>query len=388
MKFSYYNPNLTMSTAFKSIYKSTIDAELAIIDYFKALTGKEFILITNSCRTAIFIGYKAIGITGEVITSPLTCKAAIDPIVESGNKPVFADVNEHDLNINVNDIEKRITENTIAIQAIHLGGVSCQIDKIKQIARNNNLWVIEDCAQSLGSKHKKKYTGAFGDFACFSLSKNAYGIGGGILATDSRKIYMSAKEIIDGFSKTQTKIILFRYLRNILATYRNYTIFNFFHRLLIKARGKKKNNSSVVCQFGKISSAQLKVIATQIPNYKILHSKRKNIGEYYYKSLLSKSLLINSDYLPEDSSYTKFFVYNSKFSSKKMICKLRKKGIEVMHLEHKEGSPYQKKIISKKYALQQNLHNYLRIHDSLLSLPLQENFSKHDINFIIELLIE
>ena len=100
----------------------------------------------------MYLAYKAIDSTGEVITSPLTCKVAIDPIVESGNKPIFADINTGDLNINPLDIEDRINKNTIAIQTIHLGGISCEMDEIRKIAKDNKLDIIEDSCHAFGSE--------------------------------------------------------------------------------------------------------------------------------------------------------------------------------------------------------------------------------------------
>lgn len=239
MKYPYYNPNLHLSVLLRALFTSKAKAENRINDFFKKLTGKKYILITNSCRTALYLSYKAIEKQGEVITSPLTCKVAIDPVEESGNRPFYADIREGDLNINPNDIEHRINEKTIAIQAIHLGGVSCDMYSIREIAKKNKLWVIEDCAQSFGAKYKGKYTGSFGDIACFSLIKNAYGIGGGILATNNKEIYKKAKELQEQFSNTSKLLTYYRVTRNFIETYKRTLFGKLIYKLLMKMKGQK-----------------------------------------------------------------------------------------------------------------------------------------------------
>lgn len=383
MKYSYYNPNLSISIAAKSLFTSSRQAENIIKKYFSDLTGKKYILITNSCRTALYLAYKAIGKKGDVITSPLTCKVAIDPIMESGNKPVFADVNLGDLNINPSDIEHRITKETIAIQAINLGGISCDMKAISQIAERNNLFIVEDCAQSLGSKFELHNSGTFGDIACFSLIKNAYGIGGGILATNSIEFYTKSLEISKTFPNTSYKLILYRFARNSIQTYNNILIFKPANFVLRKIKGGVNSYSTVKDQLTKHSKLQIKVSAQQIKRLDILHKKRKWVGSYYYQTLLKTGLFHNSNYKLESASFSKIFLYNPNIQSEKAIKEFHKKGIEAMHLEHKNGRFYQEKLIREKEALDQNLPNYIKIHDSLISLPLQENFSEDDIKKIV-----
>lgn len=228
MKYPYSSPNFGFADFFRSLVLPAQVAEQRLKSYFSSLTGKKYILLTNSCRTALYLAYKATGISGEVITSPLTCKVAIDPIVEAGCKPVFADIDAGDLNINPSDIEHRINPETNAIQAIHLGGVACKMDKIRRIAEKHHLLLIEDCAQALGAEYNGRFTGSFGDIACFSLIKNGYGIGGGILATDDVQIYEKAKELDVPLSAIPKKLLLWRVIRNLVASKRNTRLGNTF----------------------------------------------------------------------------------------------------------------------------------------------------------------
>jgi dTDP-4-amino-4,6-dideoxygalactose transaminase len=382
MKYPYSNPNLLIIDVIAAIVSSARRSIKIIEEYYRNLTGKKYIVITNSCRTALYLAYKSILRNGDVITSPLTCKDAIDPLIESGNNPVFSDIQINDLNIDPEDIPHRINNNTIAIQVIHLGGVSCNMDKICRIAKDNNLLVIEDCAQSLGATYGDKNTGSFGDIACFSLIKNAYGIGGGVLATNSVEVYNEAVKINKKYTKPPNKLIYYRIIRNLIDTKRRFALGRLLYNSLIKLRGRRNNYQSVVAQLYRISAIEIKIAARQINRYEMLHSKRREIGKLYYNILTKKGLLLNKGYNETKSSYTKIFIYNPDISSQYYLKLLNKQDIEVMHLEQQNGSPYQNRLVQSEQAMINGLYNYDKVHDCLLSLPLNEKMNEEDLVYI------
>ncbi|MFW6275871.1 MAG: DegT/DnrJ/EryC1/StrS family aminotransferase, partial [bacterium] len=167
-------------------------------------------------------------------------------------------------------------------------------------------------------------------------------------------------------------------------TYRKTFIGNIVHKVLISLKGKRSSYTSVRGQLKKISRWQLKISAIQISRLPKLHQKRKSIGKFYYNKLKESGFLINSNYDPDNSSFTKFFLYNPKIETKKDLKNFHNLGIEAMHLEHKQGSPYQEMLISKKEATAENLIRYQKVHDSVISIPSDENFSTEDLQFILE----
>lgn len=140
----------------------------------------------NSGLDALILSIRALGIGrgDEVIVPANTYIASVIGITENGATPVFV---EPDLffNIDVQRIEEAITPRTKAILPVHLYGQACNMDKIMEIAKRHNLYVIEDCAQSHGARYNGKMTGTFGDIGCFSFypTKNmgAFGDAGAIL---------------------------------------------------------------------------------------------------------------------------------------------------------------------------------------------------------------
>ena len=385
MIYPYYSPNLGFSVLLKTLFLSKKEAIFSLESYFRNLTGKKYILITNSCRTALYLTYSALEQRGEVITSPLTCKVAIDPIVESGNRPVYADVCIKDLNINPADIESRVNDKTIAIQTIHLGGNACDMDAIIKRAKQYKLFIIEDCAQALGAKYHGQFCGSFGDTACFSLIKNGYGIGGGILATNSKELVDKANIIQSKFKDPSSFLLFYRIVKNIAETYQNTIAGKILSKLLIKFKGRRKNYITVQDQLRRISPIELRIAAVQMSRYKNLHKKRNELGTLFSNILLEEGLIENSGFDPGESSFTKLFVYHPDFSTKRILAKLHQYKVEAMHLEQKRGSPTQQKLVEDGTLLDE-LPVYNRVHDSLISLPLIERYKKNDISSIIQIL--
>ncbi len=141
---------------------------------------------TDALRIALLAC--GIGKGDEVITTPFTFVATAETIVQTGAKAIFADIDNETLNINPDEILKKITPKTKAILPVHIYGNPCNMDKIMDISEEYNLSVIEDCAQSIGSLYKDKQTGSFGKCGCFSFfpTKNlgCAGDGGAVITND------------------------------------------------------------------------------------------------------------------------------------------------------------------------------------------------------------
>ena len=111
----------------------------------------------NSGTDALVMSLRACGITSgdSVITTPFTYFATSEAISLVGAKPIFVDINPHTFNINPKKIISAITKKTKAILSVNLFGQACELDKINRIAREYNLYHIEDCAQSFGAIYKR-----------------------------------------------------------------------------------------------------------------------------------------------------------------------------------------------------------------------------------------
>lgn len=155
--------------------------------------GTKYGISVASGTDALILSLVAMGIKegDEVITSPFTFIATTEAIAKVRATPVFADIDPDTFNIDVKQIEKKITKKTRMILPVHLYGQSCDMDPILKIAKKYNLKVVEDCAQSIGAEYKGKKVASFGDAGCFSFypTKNlgAYG-DGGMIVTNNQEL--------------------------------------------------------------------------------------------------------------------------------------------------------------------------------------------------------
>lgn len=128
-----------------------------------------------------------VGEGDEVIVPTFTYIASVSSIVTAGASPVFADSLEDTWQADPDDIRKKITSRTKAIMAVHIYGHPCDMDEIKKITDEYNLFLIEDCAEALGSEYKGKKAGVFGDISTFSFYGNktlTTGEGGMVITND------------------------------------------------------------------------------------------------------------------------------------------------------------------------------------------------------------
>jgi len=127
----------------------------------------------------------------EVLVPALCWSTSIWPLVQFGLKPVFVDININTLNINIDEIKKKITKKTKAILLINVLGICSDLFQIKKIAKKHKLIVIEDNCESLGSKLKNKYLGTFGNYSTFSFyySHQITSGEGGMITCDNDKDY-------------------------------------------------------------------------------------------------------------------------------------------------------------------------------------------------------
>ena len=155
------------------------------------LCGVAYGVGVASGTDALILALRACGVQAgdEVVIPPFTFVATASAVNAIGAKPVFADIRPDTYNLDPSDLARRVTPRTKAIIAVHLYGLSADMDPILHLAREKNLRVIEDNAQSIGATYKGRKTGSLGDVACLSFypTKNlgAYGDAGMIVTNSS-----------------------------------------------------------------------------------------------------------------------------------------------------------------------------------------------------------
>ena len=162
---------------------------------------RKFALMTTNCTSAIHLILQALNISeeDEVLVPDITWIGSAAPIIYQNAKPIFVDVNRNSWCIEPEDILRKITSKTKALISVNVYGNMADYEKIEKICQENNIVLIEDAAESLGSMYKQKKSGSFGTASVFSFhrTKTLTTGEGGMLLLDDEKLYERSKFLRD-----------------------------------------------------------------------------------------------------------------------------------------------------------------------------------------------
>ncbi|HMA63429.1 MAG TPA: DegT/DnrJ/EryC1/StrS family aminotransferase [bacterium] len=167
-------------------------------DYFSDKIGSKYCLTLTNCTSALHVALIVAGVGkgDEVLVPSLSFVATANVVKYTGATPVFCDITSYqDLTISPKEIEKKITDKTKAIIPMHYGGFGANMEKISEIAEQNNIKIVEDASHAPMATYREKHLGTIGDIGCFSFYSNKnISVGeGGMLVTDDQELYERAK---------------------------------------------------------------------------------------------------------------------------------------------------------------------------------------------------
>lgn len=312
----------------------------------------------------------------SVAVSPLTCFEALYPIINNKHTIRFVDINQYTLNMD----EDFIPDDVDAIQPIHLGGNPQNMDKIISSSKTNGQIVIEDCAQAFGASYNNQLLGTFGDYSIFSLMKNLFALGGGLI--------LSRKSLPLPNYKPLGKIpTYYRVLKRSLES-RNTINSHFINSLLYSLIcASRTSNQEIFFKENTINNRIISSIFTQLKNSKYLIEKRIQNAEYI------KNNISNCNFVPQltisggKMNYTRLFFVIETDNLIATIKKMRKLGISANHLTQDSLNYYQNSVFEnphlRKYTKNCDLFTYKDLHNKIISLPISPNLSENEIRHII-----
>jgi len=195
--FTGFAPNLTnqdVKTACGLLFKPWSwkkgDSAEKIETWLKNYFSTKYAFAFDSGRTALFYALKSLNIKpdDEVLVQAYTCMVVSNAVVWTGAKPIYVDI-DSDFNMDANDLQKKITNKAKVLIIQHTFGKPANLEKLLNIAKENNLKIIEDCAHSLGGKFNNKLLGTFGDIGIFSFGSDkiiSCVRGGGLITNDDK----------------------------------------------------------------------------------------------------------------------------------------------------------------------------------------------------------
>jgi dTDP-4-amino-4,6-dideoxygalactose transaminase len=156
---------------------------------FRAYLDADHAVAVSSCTAALHLSMVAVGLEpgDEVLVPAMTFASTANAVIHAGGRPVLADVDPQTMCLTPEEIARRLTERTRAVVPVHFAGRPCEIEAIVEIARQNEVAVIEDCAHAIETLVGGRHAGTFGDFGAFSfyVTKNVVTGEGGMVTTAS-----------------------------------------------------------------------------------------------------------------------------------------------------------------------------------------------------------
>ena len=330
-------------------------------DFCKYTKAKYAIAVSN-CTAALHLSLKAIGIKNddEVIIPDLTFVADANAVLACNAKPVITDINKNNFFLSISSIKKNITKKTRAIIPVHIYGQVCNIEEISDVARDNNLKIIEDCAHAVGTFHDSKHVGNIGNAGCFSFypTKNITTAEGGMIITNSKKI---AEKIRQLRNHGMTKSLKSRYssgypwIFDVIEPGYNY----------------------------RMDEIRAALGISQLKRIKKINQLRKNAALYYHKKLQNIPGINLPDMVNDKTHsyhlYTIRVTKPFKLSRNQLFKKLKDNGIRTTVY----WMPIHEYTAFRKFAKKSNIINTTKIYDEILSLPLFPNISKRHQDAVI-----
>lgn len=204
IRIPVYRPDLTGNEkqyVMQCLESTWISSKGAFLGEFETQFARRIGLAHASAvsngTVALHLAMLALGIGAgdEVIVPTLTYIASANAVAYTGGTPVFADATPGSWQIDPEDVERKITARTRAIMAVHLYGHPCDMDALRALCRRHRLFLIEDCAEAVGTLYKGRHVGTFGDIATFSFfgNKTLTTGEGGMVATNDRTLIDRAR---------------------------------------------------------------------------------------------------------------------------------------------------------------------------------------------------
>ncbi|MBU4350707.1 DegT/DnrJ/EryC1/StrS family aminotransferase [Candidatus Parcubacteria bacterium] len=392
---------------------------------FKDYLGAKYAFTFNSGRTAFLAILKCLTFEpdSEVLIQGFTCNAVVNPILAADLKPVFVDIEEETLNINPDDLEKKITDKSKVVLVQHTFGLPAfakaasfaeaatkaesagkpadvsEDNKIVEICKKHNLILIEDCAHSLGATYNEKKLGTFGTAAFFSFGRDKVisSVFGGMAITNDEELAKRIGEYRDKLPEPSYFWIFQQLLHPILTNFLVIPFYNFCGlgkwmlillqklKILSKAVQNKEKKGEMPANFTKKMPEALAILAlNQFDKLNKILAHQKEIAGFYRENLKNTDFSLPPD-LP-GRIYMRYSLLLKDKDTDKILKKARKQKIFL-------DDGWRKTAIVPPDTNQKKLGYRAgdcpiaeKIAENIINLPTHINISKKDAKRIIDFL--
>lgn len=392
--FTGFSPNITNKQVVSALaflllpwkWKKITDGQDAvkIENKLSDYLGGMGVVCFDSGRTALYFALKYLNLKPgqEVLVQAYTCVVVINAIIQAGGIPVYVDINA-DFNMNPDDADHKITDQTKAIIIQHTFGNAADLDKLLKISHGHGLLVIEDCAHSLGATYKGRKLGTFGDMAVFSFGSDKIisGVRGGALAVKDSSAMIAMRDYQNKLPAPRLSRTI-QHLLHVPIFYIGKKLYSYgvgkiilfvasrFHIVNKIIYPPEKQGRAVDFYPAELANSLAGILVEQLDNLDINIRHRRSIAKMYAENIMNKKFT-HTAFDPE-SSYLRYPLLVN--NPEQVFAAAKRKGIIL-------GDWYST-VIAPKDVNMANTH-YLNN-----SCPKAENMAKLTINLPTDLCIK
>jgi len=314
--------------------------------------GVKNLSVVSNATLGLHIAIKALGLTGEVITTAYTFAATTNVLIWEGLAPVFADIDPETLTIDPEDVKEKITDKTTAILAVHTYGNPCYVKKLKKIAKEYNLKLIYDAAAAFGVEYEGKSVLRYGDVSVLSFhaTKVFHTIEGGAIVSKNKEIHEKVKLLRNHGIKSEEEVLL-------------------------PGTNAKMNEFQAAMGLANLETFEENVL------------KRKRLYELYKEELSDYNIKFQKIIASKYNYAYMPVIFENEHIRNKVYSVLEHHGIKARKYFYPITTEFEylkDKGLTKKY----NLKNSLDISRRVLALPLYPELSEENILKISKLIVE
>lgn len=344
----YNDQNFIMGRQVKE-FESNIAGYIGTRHAIGVASGTDALLLALKALALKIYGKESFNDGDEIITTPITFVATGDTIMLSGARPVFVDIDQSSYNLGPAKIRKYLSSNAsnvVAIIPVHLYGQACEMDEIMKIAKEYNLYVIEDVAQALGGKWRDEKLGNIGMAGCLSFfpSKNlgCFGDGGMVVTNDD-----NIAETVD---------------------------------ILRKHGGKDKYNVKLLGHNSRLDTLQASILLAKLKHLDIWNEGRRKVSEIYDRELSGiEGIQIPSSH---QECYHVYHQYTIMVKERDGFqANLKGKGVDTM--VYYPFSLHKQALFKENAIMADDLKNAEYAASNVLSLPIDPLQSEEETNYVV-----
>lgn len=331
-----YSPN--NSEIKKALRDKWISGDGPVIEKFekkfKGIIKTNYAIAVSNGTSALEIALASLKLKkgSKVILPNLTIVSCLNAIIRNNLKPIFVDVSVDDFNICIDDLKKKISSDVKALIMVHTYGLAANIQEINKLKKRYNFKIIEDCAEGLGLKHKKRYLGTFGDLSTFSFYSNKLittGEGGCIL-TDNKNYYQNCLKLrnlsFGSIERFKHEDLTGNYrISSLQCAYGLSELKNFNKNIKLKRKiGLFYNNNLKDVNFLKTPLKKNFTSSNIYWVYPLIIKKSKKISKQHFQKFMKKNGIVTRDFffpLSEQPFLKKFKIKIKKFKNSSYLYK-------------------------------------------------------------------